>query len=77
MDNNIESCTTYNVLKLGRAAFSWSLDLDALEFNERNKFSGMHGTMHPTLPGRVIYMLPTRGRKYSRRSQPFRPPTHR
>ena len=59
--NNIESCTTYNVLKLSRALWSWSLDADALGFFERAKYSGMHGTQHPTLPGRVIYMLPTRG----------------
>ena len=60
-DNNIESCTTYNALKLGRALFTWSLDLVSLAWFERAKHSGMHGTAHPSLPGRVIYMLPTRG----------------
>jgi DUF1680 family protein len=56
--NAVESCTSYNTLKISRALFSWSLDAGFLDSYERLKFSGMFGTMHPTAPGRILYMLP-------------------
>ena len=59
--NGVESCTTYNTLKVARALFSWTLDPDAMDLYERAKFSGMFGTMHPTVVGRIIYLLPLRG----------------
>lgn len=59
--NGVESCTTYNTLKVARAAFSWDLNTSAMDTYERAKYSGMHGTMHPTAVGRIIYLLPLRG----------------
>ena len=56
--NAVESCTSYNTLKVSRALFSWTLDAAFLDRYERLKFSGMFGTMHPTAPGRILYMLP-------------------
>ena len=59
--NGVESCTTYNTLKVTRALFSWTLESEYMDFYERSKYSGMHGTMHPTAVGRIIYLLPERG----------------
>lgn len=59
--NGVESCTTYNTLKVTRALFTWTLDTNFLDFYERSKFSGMFGTMHPTVIGAIIYLLPMRG----------------
>jgi len=60
-DNNVESCSTYNTIKVARHLFTWSLDTAFLDFYERAKFSGMFGTQHPRAVGRVIYMLPMQG----------------
>jgi len=59
--NGIESCSTYNILKLSRQLYSWGINNTYIDFFERAKFSGMYGTMHPTLPGRILYLLPLRG----------------
>lgn len=58
--NGVESCTTYNEMKAARKAISWSLQPRWLEFWER-MHATIYGTAHPTLPGRVIYLHPTRG----------------
>jgi uncharacterized protein len=59
--NGIESCSTYNILKISRKLFTWGLDATFLDFYERAKFSGMFSTMHPTLFGHILYLLPLRG----------------
>jgi DUF1680 family protein len=59
--NGVESCTTYNTLKVSRSLFTWTLDTNYMDFYERSKFSGMFGTMHPTAIGAIIYLLPMRG----------------
>lgn len=59
--NGVESCSTYNVLKLSRQLFTWNLDTKFAEFYERAKFSGMFSTAHPSVAGHVIYLLPMRG----------------
>lgn len=59
--NGVESCTTYNTLKVTRSLFTWTLDVNYMDFYERSKFSGMFGTMHPNVLGAIIYLLPMRG----------------
>lgn len=59
--NGIESCSTYNILKLSRQLYSWGINNTYIDFFERAKYSGMFSTLHPTLPGRIIYLLPLRG----------------
>ena len=52
-----ESCVTYNMLKLTRNIFSWTVDPKAADFYERALFNGMLGTQHPA-DGEKIYYTP-------------------
>eukprot|EP00850_Spirogloea_muscicola_P005147 SM000023S07603 [mRNA] locus=s23:424801:429936:+ [translate_table: standard] len=53
-----ESCTTYNMLKVSRNLFRWTRDASFAEFYERNVINGIMGTQRGTEPGKMIYMLP-------------------
>ena len=59
--NGVETCSTYNILKLSRQLFGWGGEAALLGDYERAKFSGMFGTQHPSRLGAVIYLLPLRG----------------
>ena len=59
--NGVESCSTYNVMKLSRQLFGWGADPALMGHFERALFSGMYGTQHPSRVGAVIYLLPLRG----------------
>jgi DUF1680 family protein len=59
--NGVESCSTYNALKLSRQLFGWGADPAYLDAFERAKYSGMFGTQHPSRVGAIIYLMPLRG----------------
>eukprot|EP00850_Spirogloea_muscicola_P004703 SM000020S06053 [mRNA] locus=s20:756563:761633:+ [translate_table: standard] len=53
-----ESCTTYNMLKVSRNLFRWTRDASFAEYYERNIINGIMGTQRGAEPGKMIYMLP-------------------
>lgn len=53
-----ESCTSYNMLKLGRHIFTWTGDVYYADWYERLFTNGMLSTLNPNGIGQVIYMLP-------------------
>ena len=53
-----ESCTSYNMLKLGRHILTWTGDVYYAEWYERLFINGMLSTLNPNGIGQVIYMLP-------------------
>lgn len=59
--NGVESCSTYNILKLSRQLFGWGGDASYFDDFERALYSGMFGTAHPSRVGAIIYLLPLRG----------------
>lgn len=55
--DNQESCTTYNMLKVTRYLFRWTADPAYADFYERAFFNGILGTQDPR-SGMLVYFLP-------------------
>jgi len=54
-----ETCNTYNMLKLTRHIFEWSLDASAMDFYERGVFNHILPSQDPAT-GMVLYYCPLR-----------------
>ncbi|CAI5984742.1 unnamed protein product, partial [Closterium sp. NIES-65] len=53
-----ESCTTYNMLKMARNAFRWTRSVRFMDYYERAMMNGVMGIQRGTQPGVMTYMLP-------------------
>ncbi|CAI5480855.1 unnamed protein product [Closterium sp. Yama58-4] len=53
-----ESCTTYNMLKMARNSFRWTRSVRFMDYYERAMMNGVMGIQRGTQPGVMIYMLP-------------------
>ncbi|CAI5508153.1 unnamed protein product [Closterium sp. Naga37s-1] len=53
-----ESCTTYNMLKMARNSFRWTRSVRFIDYYERAMMNGVMGIQRGTQPGVMIYMLP-------------------
>ncbi|XP_057483692.1 uncharacterized protein LOC130770300 [Actinidia eriantha] len=66
-NENEESCTTYNMLKVSRHLFRWTKEMAYADYYERALTNGVLGIQRGRDPGVMIYMLPQgRGRSKAR-----------
>ncbi|KAK6925666.1 Beta-L-arabinofuranosidase [Dillenia turbinata] len=57
-NENEESCTTYNMLKVSRHLFRWTKETAYADYYERALTNGVLSIQRGTDPGVMIYMLP-------------------
>ncbi|PSR90215.1 E3 ubiquitin-protein like, partial [Actinidia chinensis var. chinensis] len=57
-NENEESCTTYNMLKVSRHLFRWTKEMAYADYYERALINGVLGIQRGREPGVMIYMLP-------------------
>ncbi|GFZ18192.1 proline-tRNA ligase [Actinidia rufa] len=57
-NENEESCTTYNMLKVSRHLFRWTKEMAYADYYERALTNGVLGIQRGREPGVMIYMLP-------------------
>ncbi|GMY16330.1 DUF1680 domain-containing protein [Fagus crenata] len=57
-NENEESCTTYNMLKVSRRLFTWTKEMAYADYYERALTNGVLSIQRGTEPGVMIYMLP-------------------
>lgn len=57
-NENEESCTTYNMLKVSRNLFRWTKEVAYADYYERALTNGVLVIQRGTEPGVMIYMLP-------------------
>ncbi|KAJ8560877.1 hypothetical protein K7X08_027067 [Anisodus acutangulus] len=55
---NVESCTTYNMLKVSRHLFRWTKEMAYADYYERALTNGVLSIQRGRDPGVMIYMLP-------------------
>lgn len=56
-----ENCCTHNLLKLTRHLFTWHLDARFADYYERALYNGILPTLHPDVPGAIMYYVPLKG----------------
>lgn len=58
ISSNVETCATYNLLKVSRNLFRWTKEVKYADHYERLLINGIMGNQRGTQPGVIIYFLP-------------------
>jgi len=56
-----ENCCTHNLMKLARHLFGWHPEARFADYYERALYSGILPTLHPDVPGAIMYYVPMKG----------------